>query len=125
MEVVGTLAIRGLFLLVPSLLFLLIDSIVPSLAVSFKSQGTQALPTRTAGGRGSRGGRSQWYQVVGLSLFNICLGIAIQAGVEQLFTEVLGFRSALKVTTTLPMPWSILKDVARGLVLREVSCAFF
>jgi hypothetical protein len=91
-------------------------------SVSFKIQGSQALPTRTGGGRASRrGGKSQWYKVVGLSLLNICLAIAIQAGVELLFTEVFGIRSALKITTTLPMPWSIVKDVGRGLVLREVS----
>lgn len=115
----GTLAIRTLFFILPSLLFLLFDSIIPSVSVSFKTQGESALPTRTSGGS-RRGGRSQWYQVIGLSLFNIVLCIGIQSGVELLFTEVIGIRSALKVTTTLPMPWSILKDVGRTLVLREV-----
>jgi hypothetical protein len=37
-----------------------------------------------------------------------------------LFTHVFKIRSALKITTTLPMPFSIAKDVVRGLVLREV-----
>lgn len=48
------------------------------------------------------------------------MSVAIQAGVELLFTEVFSIRSALKVTTTLPMPWGIAKDVGRVLFLREV-----
>ncbi|KAG0650043.1 hypothetical protein D0Z07_3855 [Hyphodiscus hymeniophilus] len=120
-EILGTLGIRIAFWLVPSIAFLLFDTIIPSLSVGIKHQGGSALPTRTGGTRVSRkGGRPEWYTVIGLSLFNICLGGAIQAGVEFLFTEVLNIRSALKVTTTLPMPWGLAKDVVRGLLLREV-----
>jgi hypothetical protein len=122
-EVLGVLGIRVLFFVGPSFLFLFFDTILPSLAVGIKSQGAPALPTRSGGVQGTRRGRGrpEWYQVVGLSLFNICFGIAIQAGVELLFTEVLGIRSALKVSTTLPMPWSIAKDCIKGLLLREVG----
>lgn len=121
-EIFGTLGIRAIFFLAPSLLFLLFDTIIPSLAVSIKRQGGAALPTRSVGVQGTKrgGGKPQWYTVVGLSTFNVLLGIGIQAGVEFLFTEVFRIRSALKVTTTLPMPWSIAKDVIRGLLLREV-----
>lgn len=122
-EIVGTLAVRALFFLAPALLFLLFDSVIPSLAVSLKTQGAPALPARTGGVQGTKRskGRPQWYLVVGLSLCNIALSIALQAAVELLFTRLLKIRSALKITTTLPMPWSIGKDVVRGLVLREVS----
>ncbi len=90
--------------------------------MGIKTQGGEALPTRTGGVRVSkRGGRPPWYSVVALSLCNVCLGVAIQAGVELLLTEVLNIRSALKVTTTLPLPWGLAKDVFRGLLLREVS----
>lgn len=121
-EVVGTLAVRALFFLFPSILFLIFDSALPSLAVGIKRQGAPALPTRTGGVSGAKrgGSRPHWYQVIALSVFNACLGVAIQAGVEFLFTEVLEIRSALKVTTTLPMPWSIAKDIAKFLLLREV-----
>ena len=113
----GTLAVRALFFLAPSILFMLFDSIIPSLAVGIKTQGQSALPTRG----NKRGGRAPpWYQVIGLSLFNICLSVAVQAGVELLFTDVLKIWSALKITTQLPMPWSIAKEVLRGLLLREV-----
>ncbi|TAQ88494.1 hypothetical protein B7494_g3194 [Chlorociboria aeruginascens] len=95
--------------------------VIPSLAVSIKTQGSSALPARTGGVSVHRSAsRPQWYQVAGLSIFNVCLGVAIQGGVEALLIEVFNIRSALKVTTTLPMPWSIAKDVVRGLVLREV-----
>jgi len=120
-EVVGTLAIRAVFFLVPSLIFLLIDSILPSVIVNIKAQGASALPTRTGGARSTkRGSRPPWYFVIGLSLVNILLSVAVQAGIELLFTEVLHFRSALQVTTTLPMPWSIAKYVLRSLFLREI-----
>jgi hypothetical protein len=122
-EIVGTLAVRILFFVIPSTLFLLFDTILPSLAVGMKRQGASALPTRTGGVAGTRrpNRRPQWYQVIGLSLLNICLGVAVQAGVEILFTDVFQIRSALKVTTTLPMPWSIAKELIRSLLLREVT----
>lgn len=118
---------RVLFFLVPSLLFLLFDSIIPSLAVGLKTQGASALPARTEGSHRIKAGRGrpQWYSVVGLSLLNIGISVALQAAVELLFIHVLGIRSALKITTTLPMPWSIGKDVGRSLVLREVGLPIY
>ena len=124
-EVLGTLGIRIIFWLVPSILFMIFDTIIPSLAVGMKLQGGDALPTRTGGVKVSRrNGRPQWYTVIGISLLNICLEVAVQAGVELLFTEVFSIRSALKVTTTLPMPWGLAKDVVRCLLLREVGLFF-
>ncbi|RDL41920.1 uncharacterized protein BP5553_01899 [Venustampulla echinocandica] len=120
-EVVGTLAIRALFFLAPSILFLLVDSAIPSLIVGIKRQGAAGLPTRTGGvKRSAKRAGPQWYRVIGLSIFNVLLATALQAGIELLFTKVLHARSALQVTTTLPLPWSIAKHVLRGLVLREV-----
>ncbi|TVY26846.1 hypothetical protein LHYA1_G004440 [Lachnellula hyalina] len=120
-EIVGTLAIRAIFFLLPSLLFLLFDSLLPSVIVNIKTQGEAALPTRSGGSRGSRkGGRPPWYFVIGVSLLNILLSVALQVGIELLFTQVLHIRSALQVTTTLPMPWSIAKYVIRSLFLREI-----
>ncbi|TVY51365.1 hypothetical protein LCER1_G005883, partial [Lachnellula cervina] len=119
-EIVGTLAIRAVFFLLPSLLFLLFDSILPSVIVNIKTQGEAALPTRSGGGRSSRkGGTPPWYFVIGVSLINILLSVALQTGIELLFTQILHIRSALQVTTTLPMPWSIAKYVLRSLFLRE------
>lgn len=120
-EVVGTLGVRILFFILPSLLSLLFDSIIPTLSVGVKRQGKQALPTRTGGLRISRSKTPKWYKVVGISLFNILLGIGIQAGIESFLTLMLHYKSALRVTTTLPMPWSIGKDVLKCLLVREVG----
>ncbi|KAH6678132.1 hypothetical protein B0J14DRAFT_581989 [Halenospora varia] len=114
-EILSTLAIRTIFFLIPSLLFLAFDTIIPSLAINIKTQGEAGLPTRNGRRKGPF-----WYQVAALSIFNILLSEGIQAGVELLLTEGLGIRSALQVTTTLPMPWSLAKYVLRNLVLREI-----
>ncbi|KFY39973.1 hypothetical protein V494_03730, partial [Pseudogymnoascus sp. VKM F-4513 (FW-928)] len=121
-EIIGTLGARLIFFLLPATLFLLIDTIVPSLVVGFKIQGASALPTRTGGVRGakkSKGTPPVW-KVIGVSLFNLLLSAGIQALVELLFTEVLHIHSAMKITTTLPLPWTIGKDILRGLVIREI-----
>ncbi|KAI9699014.1 MAG: hypothetical protein M1836_003203 [Candelina mexicana] len=112
-EVIGTLAIRFLFFVLPSTLFLAFDSAIPSLAANLKAQGDVALPTRKRG--------SRIYTVVGISALNLVLGVALQAAVETLFTQVIGIRSALKVTTTLPTPWGIAMSLLKGFVLREVG----
>ncbi|KAH8662905.1 sterol desaturas-like protein family [Tricladium varicosporioides] len=114
-EILSTLAIRIIFFLIPSLLFLAFDTIVPSLAVNIKTQGEAGFPTRNRQRKGPF-----WYQASASSIFNILLSIGMQAGVELLLTEGLGIRSALQVTTTLPMPWSLAKHVLRNLLLREI-----
>ncbi len=112
-EVIGTLAIRFLFFVVPSTLFLAFDTAVPSLAGNLKAQGDVALPTKKKG--------SKIYMVVGMAVLNVVLGVALQAGVEMLFTRAIGVRSALKVTTTLPTPWGIAMSLLKGFILREVG----
>lgn len=123
LEIIGVLAVRVVFFLVPSLLFFLFDSLLPSLAVGIKTQGAPALPTRTGGVKSKkrRGSQPEWYQIVGISIFNVCLGVSIQAAIELLLSKVLNVRSVLQISSTLPMPWTIAKGVVRGLILREVS----
>ncbi|KAI9894225.1 MAG: hypothetical protein M1814_004079 [Vezdaea aestivalis] len=135
-EVIGTLAIRILFFIFPSLLFLLFDSALPSLSRSLKTQGSRALPTRTLTSRPSTSRRRRataavpsfknparvgpaWYLIIGLSLVNLILGACLQILVEKLLVKTLGVRSALKVTTALPFPWAIAKDLSRGFAARE------
>lgn len=115
-EILGTLAVRVLFYVLPSTLFLFFDGVLPSAAAGLKAQGNVALP-----GNGEKG---RWWRVALVSVANVLLELALQAGVEALFTEVLHIRSALKVTTTLPMPWGIAKDLVRGLLLREVRSVY-
>lgn len=125
-ELIGTLAAHTLFFLLPATFFLLLDTVIPTLVVDHKIQGAAGLPTRTGrvkGGR-KRKGRPLWWQVVGPSLLNIVISVALQAGMELLLTEVLHVRSGLKITRAFPMPWTMARDVLRALAIREVSISF-
>ncbi|KAI4198801.1 MAG: hypothetical protein LQ350_005042 [Teloschistes chrysophthalmus] len=115
-EIVGTLGIRVLFYLLPALGFLAFDAATPNLAVKLKEHGETALPR----GEEQGGPKGRWWKVALISTANVLLGVAMQSCVELLFTRVLHIRSALKVTTTLPMPWGIAIDLIRGLFLREI-----
>lgn len=117
-EAFGLLAIRLLFYLLPSTLFLLFDAAVPSLAVAIKAQGQIALPGRS-GSRGFRGPKGI-LKVVGWSTFNVVLGIALQVGIDLLATKVLRVKSALKIVTRLPLPWGLAKDIAKGFLVRGI-----
>lgn len=101
---------RLLCFLLPALGFLAFDSAVPSLAKGLKARGEKQLPIQL--------GRKKLLEIVGVAVFNILLSIAVQAGLELLTTQVLHLRSNLKITATVPLPWTILKDVAKGFVLR-------
>ncbi|OCT50204.1 Sterol desaturase family [Cladophialophora carrionii] len=115
-EIIASLAVRLLFYVFPSLFFLAFDAFVPSAAENFKALGDSALPLKNA----SRKRTIALLRMVGWSIFNTLLGLTIQAGVEIVFTRVLLWRSALRVTTTLPLPWGIIKDLAKGYLLREI-----
>lgn len=114
-EFVGTLAIRVLFYLLPSTFFLVFDALIPSAAESFKALGPAGLPFKNA----SRKRALRLLRVLGWSLFNVVFGVVLQCSIEVFLTTILGVRSALRVSTSLPMPLGILKDLVRGYVLRE------
>jgi hypothetical protein len=110
LEIYGTLAVRVLFFLLPSIAFLAFDCVTPSLSKNIKAYGEKNLPSRLGNGRLS--------QIASVAVFNVLLSVAVQAIAEQLFTQVFHLRSILKVTSLVPLPWSIAKDVVRGLALR-------
>jgi len=112
-EIYGLLVVRTLLYILPSLLSLALDTALPSLVANIKAQGNVALP--------SRDGRRKVMSVMALSTFNVLLGVALQAGVEMLFTEGLNMRSALVVGKGIPLPWGVAIDLLKGLVLRGVS----
>ena len=118
-EIFGTLAIRVLFYILPSGVFLAFDSAVPKVAVGIKEYGKEALPL----GDETEGRNGRCWKISLVSVLNVLLGVALQIGIEVLFTQILHIRSALKITTSIPLPWSIAFDLAKGLLLREVSVA--
>ena len=115
-ELVGTVAVRLLFYVLPSLVFFLFDLLVPSLAVALKAHGERGLP----GGKKRGRVRLTEIKVAGWALLNLFLGIAVQGAIEFVRTTILGWPRALRVEVKLPMPWEIVTDLTKGLVGREV-----
>lgn len=115
-EILGTFGVRLLFYILPSLAFLAFDSATPTLAVGIKEHGDSALPMSAENG----GKKGRWWKIALVSLANLILGVALQSGIELLFTQVLHLQSVLKLSTGLPMPWGIAKHLFLGLLLREV-----
>ena len=115
-ELLGTLGIRAIFFILPSLGFLFFDSVTPKLAVGIKELGDKAL----AMGDEQGGLRGRWWKITLISILNLLTGVAIQMATELLFTQVLHIRSALKISTTPPFPWNIAKDLFFGFLLREI-----
>ena len=115
-EIVATLAVRILFYLLPSTFFLLFDTLLPAAAEGFKAMGSTGLPLKNA----KRERSIMVGKMVLWSLGNLFLGVLVQAGIEVLLTRFLGLRSALKVTTSLPMPWEIVVDILKGWIFREI-----
>lgn len=108
-EVLGTLAVRLLFFWVPSLISLLFDSLLPSISKGWKIQGAKALPD------------SRTWKLAGWAMANMVIGTGVQALVELFLVNVISWKSALKVASTLPMPGGMAWDLFRGFLLREVS----
>jgi hypothetical protein len=118
-EIVASLATRILFYMGPSLFFLLFDTLLPSASASLKALGPTALPLPQRNTY-ARQNTLRLAKVFAWSVFNTLLGLIIQSATELLFTRIFSIRSALRVTTTLPTPFSIAKDLLRGYLLREI-----
>ncbi|KAF2750381.1 hypothetical protein M011DRAFT_517483 [Sporormia fimetaria CBS 119925] len=120
LEFFAPLVLRTFLYIIPSAIFLLFDLGVPSLAEQIKAQREYALAGR------QKGGRRKIVHVVSWSIFNVLLGVALQAGLEWLVTDVLQFRSLLMIKGSkwslnhLPNPWGLFKHVILGVVLRNL-----
>ncbi|KAL5418019.1 hypothetical protein PMIN03_001256 [Paraphaeosphaeria minitans] len=120
LEFFGPLLLRTSLYLLPSLLFLALDTLIPSLAVELKAQGERGLPAR------QRGGGRKVRNVVFWSAANVLLGIALQGGIEFFVTDVARMRSLLVVKGSrwslnhLPNPWGVVKHLGIGIVSRNV-----
>ena len=114
-EALCTLLARLAFYLLPSFLFLAYDLLFPSLSKPLKSHGALALPISAL----NTSTRARLARYVGLATFNTLLSIVLQLAIELLFTSTpLPARSALRITSTLPAPWSLAKDLTRALIIR-------
>ncbi|KAL2153730.1 hypothetical protein VTH82DRAFT_4885 [Thermothelomyces myriococcoides] len=109
-ELVGITALRVVFWLVPSLLFLAFDTLLPSLAKTVKFNGTSALPPRDA---------KTLAKVASLALLNLALETAIEAAISYGLSILLD-RPIFRTSTTLPLPWQIAKHLAMLFAGREI-----
>ncbi|KAF2020053.1 hypothetical protein BU24DRAFT_387284 [Aaosphaeria arxii CBS 175.79] len=119
-ELYTPLIIRTIFYILPSLIFLIFDLGLPSLAVQLKSEGEYALPGN------QRGGKAKVRKVVLWSLVNILLGVGLQAGIEFLVTDVARMKSLLLIKGNwwsfnhLPLPWTMAKHAFIGFISRNL-----
>lgn len=110
-QIFGALAIRLVFFLLPALLFLSFDLLLPSLAETIKYDGADALPPRDP--------KLLAKQLL-LALFNIVLQSGLEAGVSLGLTYVVGPAPPFRTTTTLPLPFAIIKQLGWLYLAREV-----
>jgi hypothetical protein len=111
LELVGTLTIRLIFFVLPSLAVLGFDSLIPSLSASIKSRGAAQLPTQLSARR--------LRNVIFVSIFNVAFSVLVQGLCDYVLTEVLNIRSAIRVSKIPPAPWpTMVKEVLYGLVCR-------
>ena len=111
-EIIGLTLVQLLCFVLPGLLFLGLDVGLPSLAGAVKTQGEFALPGRLGGRKVGK--------IAAWSVANVVLGVALLAGIETLLTKALGWRTALSLSKSMPMPWSIAKQVVVLLIARGV-----
>lgn len=109
-EIVGTTALRIALWLVPSLLFLAFDTILPSLSANLKFNGDSALPPRDP---------KSLLRLTGLALLNLALETAVEAAISLGLSIIFG-SPVFRTSTTLPLPWQMLKHIALLLAAREV-----
>ncbi|KAG5921954.1 hypothetical protein E4U42_005643 [Claviceps africana] len=106
----GLLVLRVIFWLIPSIVFLLLDMAVPSLADGFKHAGRSSLPPRSIRKLG---------KLLGLAALNLLLWMAAEAVIAMAYTLVFK-KHIFKMSTTLPLPWTVTKHCTFILVSREV-----
>lgn len=111
LELIGTLMIRIIFFVLPSLAVLGFDSLIPSLSASIKSRGAAQLPTQLSA--------RKLRNVICISVFNVVFTVLVQGVCDFILTEVLNIRSAIRVSKIPPAPWpTMVKEVLYGLGCR-------
>jgi len=109
-ELFGTVGLRIVFWLIPSLLFLLVDTLLPSLAETIKYNGASALPPRDA---------RSIARLLGLALLNLTLETILE-GVISLGAALILKSPLFHAAATLPLPWQMGKHIAILFAAREV-----
>lgn len=118
-EAFSSFAAKFIFFLLPCAVFLAFDAGLPSVAKSIKAAGLRATPQYAFAKSNGSSHRVNTAKLAAWATFNTLLGIALQVGIDALLTKVLGWRSRLRVSSTIPMPWSVAKDITRAFLIRN------
>lgn len=119
-EFVSLLGVKLLCFILPSLTFLAFDLSVPTAAKSLKAR-DGALPFDAAGkAHPAKSQPERLARIVGLAIFNTVLGVALSTAIDFAFTDLLHFRSVLKISSRLPTPWHLVLDVIKAAMMRGV-----
>lgn len=126
-QIFTVLFTRILFFFIPALIFTCFDWVLPKLAgkhefVQSKGAKTFKVPIgrgKTKELRFSNINKDTVFAIM-MTLLNFLLGVAVQAGIEYIATDIFKKDRPLKVTSTLPMPWSMGKSIFYAMLLREV-----
>lgn len=109
-ELIGITAIRLVLWLIPSLISLLFDTLLPSLSETIKHRRGTAIPPRNL---------SALSRTLGLALFNTLLLTGLEASLSHLIS--LGLHTPVFPTSaTLPFPWQVVKQLLVLFTAREV-----
>ncbi|TKA80310.1 hypothetical protein B0A55_02216 [Friedmanniomyces simplex] len=110
-ELGGTLLVRLVCFLIPALGALAIDCAIPKFSQGIKARGSKQSPLNLGG--------DKLLEVAGVAVFNVLLAVLLQAGCEYLAIHVLHLRSLLRITAIVPLPWTMAKDILKGLLVRS------
>ncbi|TKX19940.1 fatty acid hydroxylase-like protein 2 [Elsinoe australis] len=110
-EMYGILAIKLLTFLLPGYGFLAFDYLLPGASASMKAGGRRQLPAKL--------GQQKLLHVAGWATFNVLLGIGLQLVLEWVFATF-GYRSCLRVTMSVPLPWTMAKELVMAFIVRGI-----
>ncbi|KAL2127614.1 hypothetical protein VTI74DRAFT_10428 [Chaetomium olivicolor] len=109
-EIAAVAALRTTLWLIPSLLFLAFDTLLPSLSENIKYNGPSALPPRNI---------KSLAKFTSLALFNLGLETALEAGISISLATLLK-TPVFRTSTTLPLPWQMFKHIITLFTAREI-----
>ncbi|WQF77191.1 Putative fatty acid hydroxylase [Colletotrichum destructivum] len=109
-QLLGTLAIRLALWLLPSLAFLLFDTLIPSIAESIKTAGASAIPPAHG---------PTLLRTLLLALFNLALSAGVEGGVSFAYASCF-HKPLFRASTALPLPFQLMKHIAFLIAAREV-----
>ncbi|KAK3989388.1 hypothetical protein QBC44DRAFT_396214 [Cladorrhinum sp. PSN332] len=116
-EIVGTTAIHLALWLLPSIVFLLFDTLLPSLSETVKYSRRKSSSSSSSRTRPPRDAKAIT-KLISLAVFNLFLETALEGTLSYSLAFVIK-TPVFKTTTTLPLPWQMMKHIGLLFGMRE------